>query len=296
MCSGLLAMTVIDARTYTIPIQIPVAMTAIALLSSLVQPLMQLQFTPHQTWMMPLTDWTWSLAAIGGCAGVLLSVSFLRIGVFKYSFADYEAYIKDDEPLAEYPHARREMVRETLFLLPVLIGFVVGFMFGYERGYPPLLIQSVTSAMLGYLVAGGLVWGVRILGSLAFGKEAMGLGDVHLLAAVGAVVGWFDPILIFFLAPFSGLIWAAISAILAKMGKQRREIPYGPHLAIATLLVVLAMPVVDWGWNIFMPGVAMPQDGTQQQEKLGVKSSPDDLTNEPFPYSMHITPLPLDTV
>ncbi|MBC8202895.1 MAG: prepilin peptidase [Planctomycetes bacterium] len=290
MFSGLLAMTVIDARTYTIPIQIPIAMIVVALIVSVVQPLIQLRFTPHQPWMMPMVDWTWAGAAIGGFSGVLLSTLLLRLGVFNYSFADYEEYIKDDAPLAEYPHARREMVRELLFLLPAMIGIVVGFMIGYENGFPSLLVQSICSCLLGYLVAGGLVWAVRIFGSLAFGKEAMGLGDVHLLAAVGAVVGWFDPILIFFIAPFSGLIWAGISAILAKMGKQRREIPYGPHLAIATVIVVLAMPVVQRGWKIMMPGVAMPRDGFVEKEKLQTFIGEDDLTYESIPYSMYISP------
>ena len=290
MFSGLLAMTVIDARTYTIPIQIPIAMIVVALIVTVVQPLIQLRFTPHQPWMMPMVDWTWAGAAIGGFSGVLLSTLLLRLGVFNYSFADYEEYIKDDAPLAEYPHARREMVRELLFLLPAMIGIVVGFMIGYENGFPSLLVQSICSCLLGYLVAGGLVWAVRIFGSLAFGKEAMGLGDVHLLAAVGAVVGWFDPILIFFIAPFSGLIWAGISAILAKMGKQRREIPYGPHLAIATVIVVLAMPVVQRGWKIMMPGVAMPRDGFVEKEKLQTFIGEDDLTYESIPYSMYISP------
>ena len=291
MFSGLLAMTVIDARTYTIPIQIPVAVFLVALIASVVQPLIQLRFTPHQTWMMPMVDWTWSAAAIGGFAGILLSTLLLRLGVLNYSFADYEEYIKDDEPLAEYPHARREMMRELLFLLPAMIGFVVGFMFGYEIGYPSLLVQSICSCLLGYLVAGGLVWAVRIFGSLAFGKEAMGLGDVHLLAAVGAVIGWFDPILIFFIAPFSGLIWAGVSTVLAKMGKKRREIPYGPHLAISTLIVVLAMPVLQWGWKIMMPGVVMPQDKFVEKEKLQTFIWVDDLTYGSIPYSMYISPL-----
>jgi hypothetical protein len=153
-----------------------------------------------------------------------------------------------------------------------------------------LIVQSICSCVLGYIVAGGLVWAVRIFGSFAFGKEAMGLGDVHLLAAVGAVIGWFDPILIFFIAPFSGLIWAAVSAILTKMGKARREIPYGPHLAIATVIVVLGMPAVHWMWNIMMPGALMPQDGAREHQKLQTYFRGVDLTNESIPYSMYILP------
>jgi len=290
MFSGLLAMTVIDARTYTIPIQIPIAITFVALVASVVQPMIHMGYSKHQTWMMPLVDLTWSMASICAFVGVLFSTVLLRLGILRYSFADYDQYIKEDEPLAEYPHARREMFRELLFLLPAMFGFVLGFMLGYEKGYPPLIVQSISSCVLGYIIAGGLVWAVRIFGSLAFGKEAMGLGDVHLLAAVGAVVGWFDPILIFFIAPFSGLIWAAVSAILAKIGKARREIPYGPHLAIATVIVVLGMPGVQWVWDFVMPGVVMPQDGAREHQKLQTYFRGVDLTNESFPYSMYISP------
>ena len=49
-----------------------------------------------------------------------------------------------------------------------------------------LWLVVLSGVLLGYLIGGGIVWAVRILGSLAFGKEAMGLGDVHLMAAVGA--------------------------------------------------------------------------------------------------------------
>ena len=136
-----------------------------------------------------------------------------------------------------------------------------------------MLVQGLAGSMLGYLVGGGLVWGIRIFGTLGFGREAMGLGDVHLLAGVGAVVGWWDPILIFFIAPFSGLLWAAFSAILEKIGKKQSEIPYGPHLAVATLLVVFLRPGIHWVWSVAMPGVHQPTT-----EKLQINLYEVDLT------------------
>jgi leader peptidase (prepilin peptidase)/N-methyltransferase len=205
----------------------------------------------------------------------VFSTVLLKLNIFKYSFSDYEEYVKEGETLCEYPHARREMVKEFLFIVPMLFGFVVGWIMGYEQGYPPLLVQGLAGSMLGYLVGGGLIWAIRIFGTLGFGKEAMGLGDVHLLAGVGAVVGWWDPILIFFIAPFSGLLWAAGSAILEKIGKKQSEIPYGPHLAVATLLVVFLQPGIQWVWSVAMPGVYQPTT-----EKLQINHIEVDLTNE----------------
>ena len=128
-------------------------------------------------------------------------MALMIAGIFRPSFADYEEFVPEGEVLADYPHARREMGVELLFLLPVVLGMIVGglALAGLD-GAPPRWIQAVGGSLLGWIVGGGLVWGVRILGTLGFGREAMGLGDVHLMAAVGAVLGWFDPIIIFFVA------------------------------------------------------------------------------------------------
>ena len=285
MVAGLLSMTIIDARTFTIPIQIPIFMTIVAFAAAIVQSQMNMRSTPDQPWPYPLIDWTWAAAAFSGMIGVALSTCLLKLGVLKYSFADYEDFLVDGETLCQYPHARREMLKEVLFVLPICILFIAGWMAGYEKGYPSLLIQGLAGSMLGYLVGGGLVWAIRILGTLGFGREAMGLGDVHLLAGVGAVVGWWDPILIFFIAPFSGLLWAAFSLILEKIGKKHREIPYGPHLAVATLLVVFLRPGVHWVWSVAMPGMEQPST-----EKVQVSFSVVDLTYGGKEGSIPITP------
>ena len=101
------------------------------------------------------------------------------------------------------------------------------------RFAPNLL--GAESAVVGYLIGGAWIWGIRILGTLGFGKEAMGLGDVHILAAVGAVCGWIAPSLVFFAAPFIAMLWALH---LLASGRQR-ELPYGPWLAGASLVVIL---------------------------------------------------------
>ncbi len=285
MVAGLLAMTLIDARTFTIPIQIPIFMTIVAFAVAIVQSQLRMRYTPDQIWPYPMVDWTWAAAAFGGMLGVVFSTILLQLGIFAYSFADYEEYVQEGETLCEYPHARREMSKELLFVLPILVCFIVGWVIGYETGIPPLLVQGLAGSMLGYLVGGGLVWAIRIFGTLGFGREAMGMGDVHLLAGVGAVIGWWDPILIFFIAPFSGLLYAACAAILEKIGKKQKEIPYGPHLAIATLVVVFLRPGVNWVWSVAMPGVEQ-----QATQNLQTYFSEVDLTYGGKQVSIPITP------
>ncbi len=154
-----------------------------------------------------------------------------------------------DPIFVAYPHARREMLKECLFLLcPRALGALALWLAPVRQSAPPLWLAALGGSLRGMRVGGGIVWATRIFAALAFGKEAMGLGDVHLMAAVGAVLGWIDPIAAFFIAPFFGLGWAAsmgILRLLRRSGAGATALPYGPHLAAATVLVVLAKPGVE---------------------------------------------------
>jgi len=159
----------------------------------------------------------------------------------------------------QYPHARREMFKEILFLAPAIaLAFLGGWLF--EQGLaarttsPALWIMVLGGVLQGYLIAGAIVWAVRIFGSLGFGKEAMGLGDVHLLAAVGACIGWVDAALAFPLAAVVGLYWVIVSMV--RTGGAPRAMPFGPYLAGATLLVILCKPLIELGLTWLM---AVPQ-------------------------------------
>lgn len=266
LISGLVAMTLIDARTFTIPIEIPLVVTFTAFVAWPVQVLIDPLSNMTPNWPIPVVGWTGIAISAGGMAGILVGLILLRTGKLRMSFHDYDEYVKDDEPLADYPHGRREMGVELLYLAPCLIGMVAGGFLARSlpASPPPEVLQAIGGSFAGYLSGGALVWGIRILGTLGFGREAMGLGDVHLLAAVGAVLGWFDPILIFFIAPFLALLWTAGSLAMTKVLRtSRRELPYGPHLALATIIVMAARPwilvVLD---RLFFHGmVPLPMPG-----------------------------------
>jgi prepilin signal peptidase PulO-like enzyme (type II secretory pathway) len=67
------------------------------------------------------------------------------------------------------------------------------------------------------------------------------------MAAVGAVLGWVDAALAFFLAAFVGLGVEIVSRLAAGKSGLRRAIPYGPSLAIASVLVLLFKPLIELG-------------------------------------------------
>ncbi len=264
LIAGLVAMTVIDARTFTIPIQIPLFVTFAAFIAYPVQYALPTKPVLAHTWPIVGVGWVGFMMSIGGMLGVLIAYMLLRSGRLRYSFADYGDYVKEGEVLGDYPHARREMIVELVYLVPCIALMAIGWFVGNSMSaggtsVPGQFLQVIGATFAGYLMGGGLIWGIRILGTLAFGREAMGLGDVHLLAAIGAVLGWSDPILVFFLAPFFGLLWAMFSKGLGAIFRSvRRELPYGPHLAVATLAVIVCRGPIDRAFATFMPGVPFP--------------------------------------
>ena len=70
------------------------------------------------------------------------------------------------------------------------------------------------------------------LGSWVFRKEAMGGGDVKLLAMAGSILGWKLVTLTFFVAP----VLALIPGLLVLVLKRSHVIPYGPFLSLALIL------------------------------------------------------------
>lgn len=297
LLSCLVAATLIDARTFTIPASIVNVPTAAGLIGH----------TAHAAWIgaagglaVTAEGWDWTIptperwgwiplgAALGGIAGIALSMLLVWSGLLKRSFEDYAAWEAEairraeadaaaggggsEAPAGEaaaalwvqYPYARREMVRELAFVAAPIALAIVGAAVGRWFGAPwsvdpmtgalvsgevmPLWAQALAGSLLGYLIGGGVVWLMRIAGSLAFGKEALGLGDVHLMAAVGACLGWISPVVAFFVAAFVGVAVEAVRGLTA--GEVKRTMPYGPYLAIATLLVVLFQAEVELGLGV----------------------------------------------
>ena len=106
--------------------------------------------------------------------------------------------------------------------------------------YPHL--HGLAVSLTGLVVGGGAVWTVRIIGQRILRQEAMGFGDVILMAMIGSFVGWQPALVIFFVAPLCALVVVAARRIV----RRDREIPYGPYLALSTLIVLL-------GWQSIWP-------------------------------------------
>lgn len=127
------------------------------------------------------------------------------------------------------------------FLIGVLAPLVAAFI--GEQG--PFV--GPWEAVIGACTGAGLIAIVGWLGEVALGKEAMGQGDVTLMAMIGAMVGPVGSFLTVFVA--AGIGSAAFLAIVAPIGalraKRRGEpfelplVPFGVFLAPAGIVTLL---------------------------------------------------------
>ncbi|MHC4326434.1 MAG: prepilin peptidase, partial [Planctomycetota bacterium] len=203
---------------------------------------------------------TGSLAA-GGAIGLAISMGLLASGLLKRSYETDEnaedgqieqnnntAKNDSTESAEEIPEQhfnhRLEALREIIFLTPIIVCSVAAYWIisstvsiGSQNNFPTQhpVFAGFLGSLWGYFVGCGIVWSVRIFGTFAFGKEAMGLGDVHLMGAAGAVIGPIPVVVAFFIAPFFGLTWASFQMFFKKI----RQIPYGPFLSLGIFVVMI---------------------------------------------------------
>ncbi|MGL4941894.1 MAG: prepilin peptidase [Thermoguttaceae bacterium] len=126
-------------------------------------------------------------------------------------------------------------LRRSPRTLPLIALGVVGSFVIVPLMMSPVRAVPLFSSLVGMATGAGMIWGVRIVGSLAMRREAMGFGDVTLMGMIGAFLGWQPCVAIFFLAPFAGLAFAVVRSTF----RFEREIPYGPFLCAATVAVII---------------------------------------------------------
>ena len=112
----------------------------------------------------------------------------------------------------------------------IIFGIIIIVLKYFIVGYPSILYSLLDGA-----IAFTFMLLLKLFGDFLFKRESMGGGDIKLLGIFGIMYGWFLSIFTVFLAALIGL---PISLILLKKNKSH-EIPFGPFLAIAAILIVL---------------------------------------------------------
>jgi leader peptidase (prepilin peptidase)/N-methyltransferase len=130
------------------------------------------------------------------------------------------------------------------YLIPdeyTLGGLGLGLLLSLRGGWAGLL-QATIGAITGFVI----LYVVAVAGEKVFGKEAMGGGDIKMMAMVGAFVGWQGVLLTI----FGGSLLGTIVFVPLSL-KQKRLVPFGIFLAAAAALTfvigdVLIAWYLDW--------------------------------------------------
>jgi len=96
-------------------------------------------------------------------------------------------------------------------------------------------VSSLLNSFLGLAAGGGSMFLMGVAGELIFKKQALGGGDVKLMAMIGAFIGWKLVLLAFFMAPVLG----AGVGLFMKIRFRRDVIAYGPYLSLAAFISLI---------------------------------------------------------
>ncbi len=114
-----------------------------------------------------------------------------------------------------------------------IFSFLVPSMHGAE-GHIAGLVQSLIGLAFGF----GMLWSVSFFGKLILKKDAMGFGDVKLMGALGAFLGFESVVFIVFISSLLGSV-IGISFIASGKKELQSRIPFGPYIALAAVIWVL---------------------------------------------------------
>jgi leader peptidase (prepilin peptidase)/N-methyltransferase len=129
-----------------------------------------------------------------------------------------------------------QLLPNAITLPGIAIGF--GFSFFGEPG--------VLSSLVGILVGGGVLYGIGEAYYRLRREEGLGMGDVKMLAMIGAFVGWRLTLVTLMMASVAGSI-VGMLLILSRRGDMKHALPFGTFLALGAALAATAGPgLLDW--------------------------------------------------
>jgi len=147
----------------------------------------------------------------------------------------------------------QHMIIPNVITIPgILVGLVFGALstdwaasralmerVGYSLDGFLVLLNEVPflDSVFGLLIGGGVLFLIAFLYVALRKREGMGMGDVKLLAMLGAFLGWEGVVFIMLVSSLIGTA-AGLTLIFRKKENLRYAIPFGPFLSLAAVIYI----------------------------------------------------------
>jgi leader peptidase (prepilin peptidase)/N-methyltransferase len=132
---------------------------------------------------------------------------------------------------------QHQIIPDTISLPGILCGLLLSLLMPSLTFFDSLLGAALGGGSL-LIIAGGYYLITR--------QEGMGLGDVKLLAMMGAFLGWQSILFIIMVGSFSGAL-VGIAVMIKKKKDRRYAIPFGPFLSLGAVSYLLyGQEIIDW--------------------------------------------------
>ena len=125
-------------------------------------------------------------------------------------------------------------------------GLAIGLVLAAATG-----VDGIIAAVIGAAVGFGILALVGALGTFLFKKEAMGGGDIKMMAMVGSFMGWQGVLLTIFLGALAGVL---VFVPLRLIKKEEKEVPFGVFLAIGAAITYLVGPALIAWYGHYLGG------------------------------------------
>ena len=135
---------------------------------------------------------------------------------------------------------RKQIIPNRLNLAIFEVGLIFAFIYGLGN------FHILLDKLIGLCIGGGIFLIITLIGGLIAGKEAMGFGDVKLMASLGLIFGSMNIVIISVLAFLIGAI-ISIILLITKIKKTDEYIPFGPFIIISVFCVMF----IPTSWLIF---------------------------------------------
>ena len=128
------------------------------------------------------------------------------------------------------------LLPNAITLPGILVGF--GFSFVTEPGW--------ASSLAGIVIGGGSLYALARTYYLLRREEGLGMGDVKMLAMIGAFLGWQLTIMALLMASLAGSI-IGLAIVATRRGGMKHALPFGTFLAVGAVLAVISgSSLLDW--------------------------------------------------